>query len=114
MSCVTKNRDVSSANSFALENRSPDKSFIYIKNNNGPKMEPCGTPALTFRHSNVCPLRRTLYFLSLKTLDKWSKRLPDIPFCDNLKRRPSCPTLSKALKISKKTLLTSTPLSYEL
>ena len=40
MSCVTENRDVSSANSFALEDRSPDKSFMYIKNNNGPKMEP--------------------------------------------------------------------------
>ena len=38
MSCVTENRDVSSANNFALEDRSPDKSFI--KNNNGPKMEP--------------------------------------------------------------------------
>ena len=28
MSCVTENRDVSSANNFALEDRSPDKSFM--------------------------------------------------------------------------------------
>ena len=40
MSCVTENRDVSSVNNFVLEDRSPDKSFMYIKNNNGPKMEP--------------------------------------------------------------------------
>ena len=39
MSCVTENRDVSSANSFALEDRSPDKSLMYIKNNNSLEME---------------------------------------------------------------------------
>ena len=51
MSCVTKNRDVSLANNFALEDRSPDKSFICNKNNNGPKMKPWGTPVVTFHHS---------------------------------------------------------------
>ena len=96
MSCVTENRDVSSVNNFVLEDRSPDKSFMYIKNNNGPKMEPWGTPAVTFCHSDVCPLRRTLCFLSLKKLDKRSKRLPDTPFCDNLKRRTLCYTLSNS------------------
>ena len=40
MSSVTEKRDASSVNNFALEDRSPDKSFMYIKNNNGPKMEP--------------------------------------------------------------------------
>ena len=40
MSCVKENRDVSSANSFALEDRSPEKLFMYIKNYNGPKKEP--------------------------------------------------------------------------
>ena len=40
MSCVTENRDVSLANNFDLEDRSPDKSFISIRNDNGPKMEP--------------------------------------------------------------------------
>ena len=40
MSCVTENRDVSSAINFALEDRSPHKLFMYINNNNGPKMEP--------------------------------------------------------------------------
>ena len=104
ISCVTKNRDVSSASSF--EDRSPDKLFMYIKNNNGPKMEPWGTPVVTFHHSDVWPFRRTLCFLSLKKLDKRPKRLPD-----NLKRRPLCHTLSilylKPLEMPKKTLFTS-------
>ena len=113
MSCVTENRDALLANNFALEDRSPDKSFMYIKNNNCPKMEPPGTPAVPFRNLDVLPLRRTLCFLSLKKLDKWSKRLPDIPFYHNLKRRPLCYTLSKALEMSKKTLLSSNPSSNE-
>ena len=40
MSCVTENKDVSSASNFPLEDRSPDKPFIYIKSNSSPKMEP--------------------------------------------------------------------------
>ena len=79
MSCVKEKKDVSSANNFALEDRSPEKLFMYIKNNTGPKKEPWGTPAVTFRHSDVWPLRITLCFLSLKKLDKRFKRLPDIP-----------------------------------
>ena len=73
-SCVTENGDASSANNFPLKDRSPDKLLMYIKNNNGPKME----PAVTFHHSDVWPLRRTVCFISLKKLDKRSKRLPDI------------------------------------
>ena len=107
MSYATENRDVSSANHFVLENRSPDKSFMYIKNNNGSKMEPWGTPG-------HWQLKRTLCFLSLKKLDKRSKRLSDILFCNNLKRRTLCHTLSKVLEMSKKALLTSNPLSNEL
>ena len=114
MSCVTETRDVSSASNFALEDRSPVKSFMYIKNNNSPKMEHLGAPAVTFHHPDVWPFRRILCFLSLKKLDQRSTRLPDIPFCDNLKRRPLCHTLSKALEMSLKTLLTSSPSSNEL
>ena len=43
---ITENKDVSSANSLAFEDN-PDKSLIYVKNNNGPSMEPCETPLLT-------------------------------------------------------------------
>ena len=41
-------------------------------------------------------------------------RSPEMPFCFNLKIIPSCQTLSKALDISKKTLLTSNPSSNDL
>ena len=44
---ITENKDVSSANSLAFEDNPSDKSLIYIKNNNGPSMEPCETPLLT-------------------------------------------------------------------
>ena len=40
-----------------------------------------------------------------------SSRLPDIPFCDSLNISPLQHTLSKALEISRKMLLTSNPLS---
>ena len=36
-----------------------------------------------------------------------------MPFCFNLKISPSCQTLSKALGMSKETLLTSNPLSKD-
>ena len=29
-----------------FEERSLDKSFMYLRNNKGPKIEPCGTPAV--------------------------------------------------------------------
>ena len=64
---------------------------------------------LTFSHVNFCPLRTTLCFLSLKKSCKRSSRLPDIPFCDNLNFVPSCYTLSEALEISRKAILTSSP-----
>ena len=66
MSFLTKKRDASSANNFALEDRSPDKSFMYIKNNNAPKMQPWGTPAVTFIHSDVWSFRIAFCFLSVK------------------------------------------------
>ena len=70
-------------------------------------MKPWGTPALTFSHAYFWPLRTTLCFLWLKMSDKRSGWLPDIPFCDSLNISPLCYILSKALKISRKTLLTS-------
>ena len=93
MSCVTENRDVSPANNFVLESSSPDKSFLYIKNNNDSKMEPWWKSVVTFRHTDVWI---TLCFLSLKKLDERSKRLSDIPFCDNLKE-DLCTTLYQRL-----------------
>ena len=44
---TTERRDVSSAKSLQFEERLLDKSFMKMRNNKGPKTEPCGTPALT-------------------------------------------------------------------
>ena len=54
---TTENNEVSSANSFAFDDKPTAKSFMYIKKSSGPSMEPWGTPALTSAQEEVCPLR---------------------------------------------------------
>ena len=44
---TAKNKDVSSENNLTLQDKLSDKSMILISNSNGPKADPCGTPALT-------------------------------------------------------------------
>ena len=39
MPCTSVKRDVSPGNNFALEDKLLEKSFIWIKNNNDPRME---------------------------------------------------------------------------
>ena len=47
---------VSSANMSAIECESDrGKSLIYIKNNSGPRTEPCGTPAKTLPGPEYLP-----------------------------------------------------------
>ena len=41
-----KERDVSSAKMRVMLSKLSAMSFIYIRKNNGPKTEPCGTPAV--------------------------------------------------------------------
>ena len=93
---TTENKDVSSASSLVFEDNPSEKSLIYIKNNNGPSMEPWGIPALTSGQSETCPFNKTLCFLFLRRSYKRFSKLPDIPFCFNSKMRPSCQTLSNA------------------
>ena len=100
---TTENKEVSSAKPFGFEGRFSAKSLIQIKNNSGPKIEPWGKPPWIFFQLDVCPLRTTLYFLFLKQSSKIFSKLPDIPFCFNLKTRPSCITLSNAFDISRNT-----------
>ena len=88
--------------------------MIYIKNNNGPSMEPWGTPALTSDQSKTCPFNRTLCFLFFRESHKSFSKLPDMPFCFDLKVRPSSQTLSNPFDMSRKTLLTSNPSSNDL
>ena len=56
MSLTTEKRDVSSAKSLQFEDTPFDKSLMQIRSNNGPKIEPWGTPALegnkVLKHGN--------------------------------------------------------------
>ena len=56
---TTENIEVSSAKNFTLDSRLSDISLIYIEKNNGPRIEPWGTPTLIVSHSDSCPFRRT-------------------------------------------------------
>ena len=40
LSCTTEKREVSSANNLGLEDKSSDRSLIYIKKNSGPRIDP--------------------------------------------------------------------------
>ena len=99
-------REVSSAKSLVLEDKPSVKSLIYIKNNNGPRVEPWGTPALTSVHEENFPFKTILCFLFIKKCFKTFNKLPDIPFSCNLNIIPSCQTLSNAFAISRKIPLT--------
>ena len=114
LSWITENKDISSANNLVFEDNVSDKSLIYIRNDNGPSMETWGTPALTSDQSQTCPFNKTLCFLFLRNSHKRFSKLPDIPFRFNLKKRPSCQTLSNAFHISRKSPLTLNPSSTDL
>ena len=70
--------------SLAFEENPSDKSLIHIKNNNGPRIEPWGTPALTSDQSEAGPFNTTLCFLFLRKSHKRFSKLPDIQLCFNL------------------------------
>ena len=53
-SFTTEKRNVSSAKSLTVGVVFSDKSLIYSKKNRGPKMDPCGTPALTVNQFDDC------------------------------------------------------------
>ena len=75
---------MSSANSLVFDTSSA-KSFMYIRNRNGPNVETWKTHVLTSANGEVCPLSTTLCFLLLKKLNDKFKMLSDMPFCFNLK-----------------------------
>ena len=51
---------VSSAKSLTEDSKLLGRSFMYIRTSNGPKIEPCGTPANTNDQFEHWPLRSTL------------------------------------------------------
>ena len=61
-------REVSSGKIFMLHSRFAGMSLIEIRNNRGPKIEPWGTPASTFCHSDAWPFKTTLWSLLDKKL----------------------------------------------
>ena len=50
ISCTAENKEVSSANDLAFDDKPSDKSLIQIKKSSGPRIDPQGTPALTLVH----------------------------------------------------------------
>ena len=47
---------------FGLNAKSSDELFMYIRKNNDPITECCGTPATIAVHDDYCKFRTTLYF----------------------------------------------------
>ena len=52
---------LSSANRLSGDRTSSGKSFINMRNNTGPRTDPCGTPLVTLHASEVDPLITTLW-----------------------------------------------------
>ena len=109
MNVSSEIRNLSSTKSLQCKETSLDKSFMSIRNNNVPEIEPCGTPAVTYSQDACWPFRTTLCFRQERKSRKSFKRIPETPFWFSLRSKPSFHTLLKALDISKKTLLTSNP-----
>ena len=78
-----------------------------MRKNNGPRTEPCGTPAVTDFQAEDWVSRTTRWHLLFKSDLISLKRLPSIPVLLSLQRRPSWQTLSNALDRSRKTPRTS-------
>ena len=77
---ISENKEVSSVNNLTLLFRLFVTPLIYIRKNNGPNIEHCGTPAWIVSQSDVWPLSRTLWNLPLKKLlINWNK-FPLTPF----------------------------------
>ena len=93
---------------FPLEVKLSDKSFIQFNNNNAPRTYPCGTPSWILARDKFWPLSTIFCFLK-KSENIW-KSSPEISFCFNLEIRPLC----QVLDMSKKTLITSNPLSKDI
>ena len=102
-----ENNDVSYANSFTVDCKFSGRSFMYIRKSNGPKIEPCRTPASTDDQLEHWPLSTTLWNLFLKKLLSRFRRFLKILIRSSLNSNPSCHNLLKAFKISKKLAPTS-------
>ena len=110
----TKKREKLSSKNPAFVVSPSERSFIQVKNNNCPRIDPCGTHASIFVYNHSWPFHTTLCFLSFQKSVRILNRLLDITFCFDLKLRPLCHTISKALERSKNIDQTSWPLLKDL
>ena len=70
--------DLSSANSFTLDERLLRRLFMYIRKNSGPEVEPWGTPASIGDHVVTWPFKRAYWNLPLKKLLISFRSVPEI------------------------------------
>ena len=68
LSFTTEINDMSSAKSFTVYSKLPDKSININNEKNGQRMESCGTPVLTGNHLNLWPSSSTLWNLLINKL----------------------------------------------
>ena len=101
---TTEIREVSPANNSHSILSLIDKSFMYIRNKRGPRIEPWGTPEFQPKKSTD-HLKQLLAFNYLKIIS------PQIPFWRNLKSNTSCKILSSVFEKSMNIPLTSSPIS---
>ena len=92
---------VSSAKTLTFDIKLFGRSFMYVKNRNGPKIDLCSTPALIISQWEFWLLSKTLWYLLSRKLWKSVSKLLETPIAFNLYMKPSCQTLSKPFDISK-------------
>src|SRR5690349_21670702 len=77
-------------------------SLMKTKNRNGPRIEPCGTPAPTSNHRDWEPSETTRNLRLDKNALTHRHARPVIPALCSLNTKPSCQTESNAETISRK------------
>ena len=103
---------MSSANSVIFECCSSDWTpLIYIKNNNGPKMPPCGTPMVIFAGGDNALTHIDCWTRPERYQRNHSKLFPATPSDLSLLIRSRWSTVSNALRGSRNTVPVTHPLS---
>ena len=70
-------------------------------NNNGPSLEPCGTPAFISKGSDFTLSTTTICCMPAKYEPTVLRKVPSTPIWLNLASKPLCQTLSNAALTSK-------------
>ena len=91
-----------SVNSLTRGYKLSGRSFMYIRKSSGPKIEQCGTPVSTDDQLGHWPLGAIRFNLMIKNFLSRLRRFTDIPIRPSLNSNPSCHTLPRTFKISKK------------